>query len=375
MQVTAITHKNQQWLLVQCGINDPADAIIRSIAGRCWTKTHHGWLIPDTNVNRQRFNMPCLAVSKPSLLKLCNHNAAELAFYRQELILKGYSANTIKTYCNELYQFFLALKLTPANQIKPTDLRLYMQNLAELGHSENHLHSKLNAIKFYYEQVLHKEKFMWQIPRPQKPLILPKVLGQSELGRMFTAVANLKHKAILFTAYSAGLRVSEVCNLKLSDIDSSRMQIFIERAKGKKDRYVILSILLLDVLRSYLRLQKERPVKYLFEGQEAGTPYSSRAAQKVFQLAKQNAGIHKEVGFHSLRHSFATHLLERGVDIRYIKDLLGHFDIRTTERYTHVKKTDLVQIVSPLDDLYNSIEKPDLLIAAPNNLEKRTIKD
>jgi site-specific recombinase XerD len=125
-----------------------------------------------------------------------------------------------------------------------------------------------------------------------------------------------------------------------------------ENAKGKKDRYVGLSILLLDVLRACLKKIKPRPTKYLFEGETAGMPYTSRSAQLVFHQARRKAGVRKEVIFHALRHSFATHLLEKGVDIRYIKDLLGHFSIKTTERYLHVKKEDLVTIINPLDELY-----------------------
>ena len=131
------------------------------------------------------------------------------------------------------------------------------------------------------------------------------------------------------------------------------MQILVERAKGKKDRFVTLSPVLLDVLRAYLKDHKPRPKMYLFEGVEgAGMPYSAKSAQKIFQVARIKANIMKEVSFHSLRHSFATHVLEKGIDIRYIKDLLGHFNIKTTERYLHVKKDLLVNIVSPLDDIW-----------------------
>ncbi len=181
---------------------------------------------------------------------------------------------------------------------------------------------------------------------------LPKVLGENELARLFNALNNLKHKAILFTAYSAGLRVSEVINLQLKHVDSDRMQLFIQCAKGKKDRYVGLSPLLLDVLRSYIKSSRQRPLKYLFESIEPGTPYSKRSAQIIFQKAKAIAGIKKDISFHSLRHSFATHLLEKGIDVIYIKNLLGHFNIKTTERYLHVRKEQLVVINSPLDDLW-----------------------
>lgn len=171
---------------------------------------------------------------------------------------------------------------------------------------------------------------------------------------MFNALDNLKHKAMLFTAYSAGLRVSEIAALKIKHIDSGRMQILIEDAKGKKDRYVNLSPVLLDVLRAYIKKYKPKPREFLFESEQTETAYPTRTIQKVFQSAKEKAGIKKDAGVHSLRHSFATHLLEKGTDIRYIKDILGHFDIKTTERYLHVSKKALVNIASPLDDLWRT---------------------
>ena len=172
-----------------------------------------------------------------------------------------------------------------------------------------------------------------------------------KLARMFNAVANKRHKAILFTTYSAGLRLSEVVHLRIADIDSTRMTIFVQRAKGKKDRYVNLSPVLLDILRKYIGTYKPAPKRYLFESKQTGTCYPARTIQQIFSEAKHKAGIAKTVGIHSLRHSFATHLLEKGTDIRYIKELLGHFNIKTTERYLHVARQKLVNIVSPLDDL------------------------
>jgi integrase/recombinase XerD len=234
------------------------------------------------------------------------------------------------------------------------DLKRYMVHIMQKEKlSENTAHSRLNALKFYFEQVLGREKFFWEIPRPKKRLQLPKILGEQEISRLFKALTNKKHKAILFTAYSAGLRVSEVVNLKIKNIDSDRMQILIECAKGKKDRYVMLSPVLLDILRVYIQKEQPKPSLYLFENPyQTGVAYNIRSAQKIFQMAKEKAGIKKEISFHSLRHSFATHLLEKGIDIRYIKDLLGHFDIRTTEIYLHVKKEQLINISSPIDDLW-----------------------
>jgi integrase/recombinase XerD len=172
------------------------------------------------------------------------------------------------------------------------------------------------------------------------------------LAKLFNSLTNKKHKAMLFTAYSAGLRVSEIVNLKIADIDSQRMQIFISRAKGKKDRVVNLSPVLLDILRKYIQDYKPRPKEFLFESEQIKTAYPTRTVQQIFANAKHKAGIRKEVGIHSLRHSFATHLLDKGTDIKYIKEILGHFNLKTTERYLHVSKKQLVNIVSPFDDLW-----------------------
>ena len=280
-------------------------------------------------------------------------NTREYEIFKQRLQLKGYSASTIKTYCNEFTVLLQVLGNKDVKELTPDDLKRYMVYCSEkLGLSENTLHSRLNALKFYFEQVLGRDKFFYEIPRPKKVSQLPKVLSEKEIGRLFNSVVNLKHKAILFTAYSAGLRVSEVVHLKIRDIDSDRMQLLIENSKGKKDRYVGLSVLLLDVLRAYWKVCTPAPTIYMFENpQNQGQAYSIRSAQQIFQEAKDKAGIKKSIGFHSLRHSFATHLLEKGTDIRYIKDLLGHFDIKTTERYLHVKRETLVNIPNVLDEL------------------------
>lgn len=280
-------------------------------------------------------------------------NLHVIELMRDHLILKAYSKSTMKTYLNEMHQFLYRLGNIAADELKPEHLKKYLVFCFEkLKLSENTLHSRINALKFYYEQVLHRDRFFWEIPRPKKPLQLPKLLNENELSRLFNALTNKKHKAMLFTAYSAGLRVSEIVALKLVHIDSERMQILVENAKGKKDRYVNLSPMVLDILRAYIKQYSPRPKIYLFESEQTGDAYPTRTAQQIFSNAKNAAGIQKDVGIHSLRHSFATHLLDRGTDIRYIKDLLGHFDIRTTERYLHVSKHQLVNIISPLDELF-----------------------
>ncbi|HEV7332239.1 MAG TPA: tyrosine-type recombinase/integrase [Flavisolibacter sp.] len=287
--------------------------------------------------------------------KLSDENLGELNRFVALLTLKAYSPSTITTYRKEFLQLLQLLQNKPVHTLTPDDLKRYMLYIiAKQGVSENTAHSRLNAIKFYFEQVLKQEKFFWEIPRPKKPLLLPKVLSETELSRLFNAAVYLKHKAILFTAYSCGLRVSEVIHLEWKHIDRGRGQILIAQAKGKKDRYVTLSPILEDILISYYRKCKIKPEKYVFESTSPGVPYSARSAQMIFQQAKAKAGIKKEIGFHSLRHSFATHLLEKGTDVRYIQELLGHFSIKTTTRYLHVVKEKLVVIESPLDSLWKS---------------------
>jgi len=267
--------------------------------------------------------------------------------------LAARSENTIKTYKNEFIALLQVLQNKDVSTLTAEELRRYMLHCVNVLHLKpNTLNSRLNALKFYFEQVLHREKFFVDLPRPQRPLILPNILAEKEMGRLFNAIKNKKHKAILFTAYSAGLRVSEVTKLKLTDIDAARMQLFIQSAKGEKDRYVMLSPIVLDVLRNYVKDQKPRPLKYLFEGMVRGEAYSNRTAQKVFNIAKKLAGIQKKITFHGLRHSFATHLLEKGVDVKYIQELLGHFSIKTTQRYLHVAREKLVNIKSPFDEIW-----------------------
>jgi integrase/recombinase XerD len=273
----------------------------------------------------------------------------------QLLQLKGYSKNTIRTYKSELHVFLETIKNKNVQTITPADLKRYLQYcLDTLQLTENAVHSRLNALKFYFEQVLGREKFFFTIPRPKKHLQLPKIISEEKIVTGLLQIENVKHRAILMVAYSAGLRVSEVVNLKVTDVQSDRMQIFIEKSKGKKDRIVPLSKTALQVLRAYFIAYK--PNKWLFEGQNKNEHYSTRSAQIIFNDAFKMLGLASSISFHSLRHSFATHLLEAGTDIKYIQDLLGHNDIQTTLRYTHVSNKDLRKIESPLDKIMREQE-------------------
>jgi integrase/recombinase XerD len=205
------------------------------------------------------------------------------------------------------------------------------------------------ALILLYESVLKQRGKVCDLPQMKRPSPLPIVLSRDKVVRILNVTPHLKHKALLMTAYSAGLRVGEVVRLKVSDIDSKRMQIRVTAGKGAKDRYTVLSATALGVWRDYVRVFK--PKEWLFPGEDHTDHLSERAAQHIFQDAKQKAGIHKPATFHTLRHSFATHLLESGTDIRYIQEQWGHGNIRTTERYTHVSEEATKRIRSPLDTL------------------------
>jgi integrase/recombinase XerD len=290
-----------------------------------------------------------------TIRNICPANRQQLQKYIQQLTLKAYSPATIKTYRNEFTIFLCALKMVEAENLTTQRIKDYLEYChAKLKLKENTIHSRMNALKFYYEQVLGREKFFWEIPRPKKAYLLPKVISEEKVLKSLLAIENLKHKAILFTAYSAGLRVSEVVKLKLSDIDSDRMQIRIEAAKGKKDRIATLAKATLQILREYVKEYK--PKQFLFAGQYEGEHYSTRSAQELFNNYFKATGLPKYCSFHSLRHSYATHLLENGTDIKYIQELLGHNDIKTTLRYTHVSKKELGKIESPIDKLIRKHE-------------------
>ena len=279
-------------------------------------------------------------------------NAHILPAMQQRLQLKAYSPSTIKTYLGEMTQLLTLLNNKPADELTPEHLKRYLVHCYEkLKLTENTLHSRINALKFYYEQVLHREKFFWEIPRPKKQFQLPRFFSQQDIIAIIKTTENLKHRVMLMLAYSSGLRVSEVVNMKTMNIDEGRMCILIEQAKGKKDRIVNLSPVLLVMLREYKKEYKPAPDGYLFAGQTGGEPYSTRSMQLVIAAAKQKAGILKPGSVHALRHSFATHLLDKGTDVTIIMKLLGHNDIRTTLRYLHVTNRDMLKIISPLDDL------------------------
>ena len=343
-----IVHHKEPRIAVYFEKNAELIARIKKLEGSKWSQTLKAWHLPDTEENRIRFKIINEPIRK-SYSNISSENQEILHYYIEAIQLKGYSPSTLKTYKNEFIQFLVYLKDINAFQCTTPEIRNYiLYCINKLKLTEATVHSRMNAIKFYYEQILRNDKLFIEIPRPKKPFKLPKVLALEEVKKIFEVTLNLKHNTMLKLSYGMGLRVSEIVNLKIQDIDSKRMQVFIARAKGKKDRYANLPESILTQLRTYFIEYK--PKEFLFEGQYGGQ-YSYRSAQQVFKQALEKANINKNISFHSLRHSYATHLLENGTDIRFIQELLGHNDIKTTLLYTNVTDKSLRKIKSPLDNI------------------------
>lgn len=269
--------------------------------------------------------------------------------FTQKLIELRYSEQTLKTYSSMFEEFINYYHEYDIDRIDEKMIKAFLRYLiVERKISSSYQNQSINAIKFYYERVLGGQRKMYYIDRPAREKTLPTVLSEQEVVDIISTVTNIKHKAILMTIYSAGLRIGELTRLKISDVDSKRMQIYVQQSKGKKDRYTILSTKALEILRLYFLDYK--PKEYLFEGQNGGE-YSRRSIQAVLKTAVSKTDITKKVTVHTLRHSFATHLLENGTDIRYIQSLLGHESSITTEVYTHITTKGFDQIQSPLDKL------------------------
>ena len=261
--------------------------------------------------------------------------------YLLKLELKRYSDNTVRNYvaCFESFINYY-YDIEPLN-LNENDVRKYLQKLIQEGKSNSYINLTINSIKFFYEIVHGLPNRFYTIERPRKEKQLPNVLSKEEIVKIINNTNNIKHKCIVGLLYSSGLRRSELLNLKVTDIDSKRMVVIIKNAKGNKDRISVLSPSILKDLKAYYLAY--RPKVYLFEG-VGGSQYSVTSVIKILSAAAKKAGIHKKVTPHMLRHSFATHLLENGTDIRHIQILLGHSSTKTTEIYTHVANKSFMEI-------------------------------
>ena len=345
------------------------DALVNDLPGVKWSEQYRVNYIKNTTENLDRvFN-----VFRGVAWVNCNHFYSKSSFgrnaeatdvqalrnrevaegrkscpesYLAKLELKCYANNTVRTYvsCFEAYMNHFGNK--ELHEINENDIRAYLQTLIQNGCSHSYINQAINSIKFYYEVVLEMPNRFYAIERPRVKEKLPQVLAKDEVLALIQHTNNIKHRCIVSFLYSAGMRRSELLNLQPGDIDSQRMVVKIRSGKGNRDRYSILSEKLLQDLRKYYK--EWRPRTYLFEGPQ-GVKYSAESVVKIVKEAARKAGIRKNVTPHMLRHSFATHLLESGTDLRYIQVLLGHKSTKTTEIYTHVATNTFLQIKNPLD--------------------------
>jgi integrase/recombinase XerD len=333
-------HKGERRIAVSFEKSAWNDEQIREFPGALWSQSLKSWHLPATQENLQLFNLKTELTAQ----------RLEAEKFRQWLRSRRYSENTVRTYVDALASFLAFFGDTPAEQITNDDI-IYFNNEYVLKNkfSVSYQNQVVNAIKLYFLRIENRQIEIDKIHRPKREKLLPNVLSKSEVKLILTAHANIKHRAMLSLIYSCGLRRSELLGLTPQDIDSKRNIIIVRQAKGRKDRIVPLSPKILDLLREYYGYHK--PAVWLFEGRTAGEQYDARSLGEVLRTAVAKAGINKPVTLHWLRHSYATHLLESGTDLRYIQEILGHNSSRTTEIYTHVSTRNIQMVKSPFDDL------------------------
>ncbi len=343
---------------------------IRNYPNRKWSATKQCWYVPFHLFDKQLFNKtfsPLAHITRippsTSPQKEINNNVElkefttnstdltpkEMKEFMAILEIKRYSQSTKKMYCLYFKEFMQAFSGQEIKEISKQEINDYILKLIRTKRiSAAQQNQRINAIKFYYEKVLGLPREFYNIDRPRKVARLPKVLSEDEVMNILKTTPNIKHKAILATIYSAGLRRSELTNLRLQDVNFDNMILYIRDAKNKKDRTTLLSDSNTIVLKKYLA--EHKPNYWLFEGPNR-KQYSTSSIAAILKKSAKRAGINKNVTPHMLRHSFATHLLEHGVDIRYIQTFLGHETTKTTEIYTHISKRSLANIKSPLDQI------------------------
>ncbi|WP_375241287.1 tyrosine-type recombinase/integrase [Polaribacter sp.] len=360
-------HRNKQQLLIKFDYNNDLINIIRKIDGALWSKSLKCWYLQDTALNLEALKRNFDKITKLTILNSTkktpfnrNLSADEKVLLNNfYLYLKGkrYSKSTIQTYTFFVADFINFHTKTALNELTNKSVELFIESVfIERNYSVSSQRQFISALKLFI--VFCPETLInnLELVRPKKSKKLPNILSQEEVLKIIGVTQNLKHKAILALIYSCGLRISELINLKLENFNIDRKQLVIKNSKGRKDRYVSLADSFIPLLSNYYYSYK--PEIYFVEGQNKGK-YS---AESVRQFLKKNclkAGIRRTVTPHTLRHSYATHLLENGVDIRYIQSLLGHSRPETTMIYTHVKRKDLMEIQNPLDRALQKIKMTD----------------
>ena len=353
-------HRDIFCIAIRGKFGSQANQIIRNFPNRLYSKTHGCWYVKHSPANLDLLFQCLSGVTSVAVPVAFDEHKQTVPVptrkmtplpngYSECLIRMRYSESTRITYENQMRLFVEFIQPQSIYEITKETVDRYMGYLVETRKvSVSTQNTAINAIKFYLEQVNKGERTFYYVDRPIKEKLLPSVLSEGEMHKMLGCAQNTKHRCMMFMLYSAGLRISELLNLKWQDIDEDRKVIYIRGGKGRKDRITLLSKLALDYLRHYQTLY--HPKEWLFEGPTGGQ-YSPRSVNQFIHKYSRNAGISKRVSAHTLRHSFATHLLERGTDLRYIQTLLGHESSLTTERYTHVTKRGFEKLVSPLDYL------------------------
>jgi len=362
-----INHKNEQVLLIQFPIDRELINVVKKIENARWSATKKAWYVPYSiellHKIKELFDPICEINASLLKEKIAKHKltveqnnyittiaSKKIEKFKHWMQSKRYSQSTIATYIDALTTFLKFFYKKDIEAITSEDVISFnVEYIFKKKLSASYQNQVVNAIKLFYRQVENRSMDIDIIHRPKRQKLLPNVLSKAEVKLILESLINVKHKAMLSLIYGCGLRRSELINLKPNDIDSKRNIIVIRQSKGKKDRIAPLSIKIIEMLRVYYQLYK--PKVWLFEGQQSGNPYDERSLSNVLKQAVKKAGIKKPVSLHWLRHSYATHLLEAGTDLRYIQEILGHSSSRTTEIYTHVSTKNIQQIQSPFDTL------------------------
>ncbi|HEY3384914.1 MAG TPA: tyrosine-type recombinase/integrase [Saprospiraceae bacterium] len=356
IQASLIDYKGRQMIRLDFKYDKSIIEEIKTIRGRIWSATYRCWYVPDTIPLRKRFGLhidfesPENSHLKPTAFdKLAPGIQQQLLVFRKWMEQHRYSEQTIRNYLNHLSQFFVYMGNVDTKEVTADDVvRFNHDVIIKQKLSVSYQRVVTGAIKLFYSHFFDHRMDIERLDRPFREKTLPMVLSKEEVERILKSAPNLKHQAMLSTIYSCGLRRGELLGLKIVDLDKDRNLIRIVQGKGRKDRYVPFSEKLKGMLDKYVLAYN--PKVYVFEGQSGGK-YSARSIAKVLEYAVSKSGIKKNVTLHTLRHSYATHILDAGTDIRYIQEILGHSSPKTTMIYTHVSSRRIGEIRSPLDDL------------------------
>jgi integrase/recombinase XerD len=377
IQIKALLHHDERRFLIRFEHDEQLEQLVRQLPGAQWSQSLKGWhignnpenlklifrtfkgiaAIDKTGVFGPRTEVAALQEIKkshiapssapPTLNEIVSRKIDEFVLWMKH---RRYSENTVKTYKDGIKTFLKFHSNKKLETISNKDLVDFNnQYILKKGYSSSYQNQVVNAVKLFFMKVENRKIDIELIERPRREFRLPNVLSREEVKAILGAPVNLKHRAMLSLIYACGLRRSELLELKQTDVDSKRGLLIIRQSKGNKDRIVPLSLKIIELLRDYYKAY--RPIEWLFEGQKKGEQYSAVSLQQVLRQCLVKAKIKKPVTLHWLRHSYATHLLESGTDLRYIQELLGHKSSRTTEIYTHVSQKSIQQIKSPFDDL------------------------